>query len=76
MGGEVVGSLLLGLYDERGRLQQVGSASSFTAARRIELRSELPADTTDHPWARSPQQVSVRRGDRHAGARALTKVCI
>ena len=36
--GEGVGSLLLGLYDEEGRLHHMGVASSFSAARRKELR--------------------------------------
>jgi ATP-dependent DNA ligase len=52
--GELVGSLLLGLYDERGRLQHVGVTSAFTAARRRELALEL-ASLRDgalegHPW--------------------------
>ncbi len=52
--GELVGSLLLGLYDERGRLQHVGVTSAFTAARRRELALEL-APLRDgalegHPW--------------------------
>ncbi|MEO8106952.1 MAG: ATP-dependent DNA ligase [Actinomycetes bacterium] len=51
--GPVVGSLLLGLYDEQGRLQHVGVCSSFTAARRVELVDELAPYVTDlesHPW--------------------------
>jgi ATP-dependent DNA ligase len=52
--GELVGSLLLGLYDERGRLQHVGVTSAFTAARRRELAEELAplrVDALDgHPW--------------------------
>jgi len=51
--GEVVGSLLLGLYDDSGRLHHVGVASSFTAARRLELVEELApyvTDLSDHPW--------------------------
>lgn len=36
-----VGSLLLGLYDTEGALRQVGGASAFTDARRIELVQEL-----------------------------------
>ncbi|OLE23541.1 MAG: ATP-dependent DNA ligase, partial [Catenulispora sp. 13_1_20CM_3_70_7] len=39
--GEGVGSLLLGLFDERGVLHHVGVASSFTAVRRRELVGEL-----------------------------------
>lgn len=52
--GEGVGSLLLGLFDDHGTLHHVGVASSFTAARRKELVTEL-APLRDHaldghPW--------------------------
>ncbi|MBZ5734407.1 ATP-dependent DNA ligase [Nocardioides sp. TRM66260-LWL] len=48
----LLGSLLLGLWDD-GRLQHLGVAASFTAARRAELIEELaplvcPID--EHPW--------------------------
>ncbi len=57
-GQDVVGSLLLGLYDDDGRLHQVGSASGFTAARRLELLSELPgAPSPAHPWAQPVEGV-------------------
>jgi len=50
----VVGSLLLGLYDDRGRLHHVGVTSSFTLARRKELAAELaplrPNALDGHPW--------------------------
>jgi ATP-dependent DNA ligase len=53
--GEMVGSLLLGLYDAADVLHHVGIASSFTAARRRELVAELAplrAGAADgHPWA-------------------------
>jgi len=51
--GPVVGSLLLGLFDDAGHLQHVGVCSSFTAARRKELVEELAPlviDIDDHPW--------------------------
>jgi ATP-dependent DNA ligase len=52
--GEMVGSLLLGLYDERGRLHHVGVTSSFTAAMRRQLAGELEPlrkdALEDHPW--------------------------
>lgn len=41
--GQGVGSVLLGLYDQTGRLLQVGGASAFTNARRLELVAELDA---------------------------------
>jgi ATP-dependent DNA ligase len=49
----VLGSLLLGLYDDHGTLQHVGVAASFTAKRRAELVEELAplvVDTVEHPW--------------------------
>ncbi|MET4636842.1 ATP-dependent DNA ligase [Mycetocola sp. 2940] len=39
--GAGVGSLLLGLYDESGVLRNVGGASAFSNARRLELVDEL-----------------------------------
>ena len=52
--GPVVGSLVLGLYDDEGALQHVGVAASFPMARRKELVAELEpyllADGQDHPW--------------------------
>ncbi len=54
--GNGVGSLLLGLHDEDGRLHSVGVASSFKAAQRRELLAELtplvipPDDMASHPW--------------------------
>jgi len=52
--GEGVGSMLLGLYDDRGELNHVGVASSFTKARRAELVEELAPLREDalvgHPW--------------------------
>jgi ATP-dependent DNA ligase len=50
----LVGSLLLGLYDDRGRLHHVGVTSSFTMARRKELARELAplrhGAMDEHPW--------------------------
>jgi ATP-dependent DNA ligase len=52
--GELVGSLLLGLYDDRGRLHHVGVTSAFTMAERRALAKELEplrANALDHhPW--------------------------
>jgi ATP-dependent DNA ligase len=50
----IVGSLLLGLYDDRGVLHHVGVTSSFTKARRRELAEELEPLRKNalegHPW--------------------------
>ncbi len=52
--GTMVGSLLLGLYDDAGKLQHVGICASFTTARRRELAAELAplrdGAAEDHPW--------------------------
>jgi ATP-dependent DNA ligase len=53
-GHGVVGSLLLGLYDDKGSLHHVGVTSSFTMSRRRELADELAPlreNALDHhPW--------------------------
>jgi len=53
-GKDAIGSLLLGLYDDTGRLHHVGVTSSFTMAMRRQLVNELePLRTNalkDHPW--------------------------
>lgn len=52
--GPVVGSLLLGLYDDAGRLQHVGVSASFPMARRKALMEELEPlrmeSVEGHPW--------------------------
>src|SRR5581483_838311 len=52
--GGVVGSLLLGLFDDEGVLHHVGVASGFSAARRTELVAVLEpyrkAAGRGHPW--------------------------
>ena len=53
-GKDVVGSLLLGLYDDRGVLQHVGVTSAFTMATRKQLALDLAPlrkdALKDHPW--------------------------
>ncbi|HEY8507906.1 MAG TPA: ATP-dependent DNA ligase [Steroidobacteraceae bacterium] len=53
-GKDVVGSLLLGLYDDNGVLQHVGVTSAFTMAMRKQLAKELEPLRTNamenHPW--------------------------
>lgn len=62
-GADAIGSLLLGLYDERGSLASVGVVGAFPMARRRELLTELqPLVTTfdDHPWAWARQEEGER----------------
>jgi ATP-dependent DNA ligase len=53
--GGVVGSLLLGLYDDEGNLHHVGVASGFSVARQRELVDEVAPYRENaldgHPWA-------------------------
>lgn len=62
-GPDAVGSLLLGLYDDRGVLASVGVVGAFPMARRRELMAELASWVTtfdDHPWAWARQEDGER----------------
>ena len=52
--GKAIGSLLLGLYDDRKTLQHVGVCASFTKEKRTELLTFLEPwrknALKDHPW--------------------------
>ena len=65
--GDVVGSLLLGLYDDAGTLHHVGVSASFPMARRRELVDELAplrlSEGEPHPWA------EWRSEEAHEGSR-------
>ena len=69
--GPIVGSLLLGLYDDSGDLQHIGVAASFPMARRAELVEELEpyrAEALDgHPWQdwANAQVVNGSNGEEH-----------
>jgi ATP-dependent DNA ligase len=70
----LLGSLLLGLYDDRGTLQHVGVSASFTARRRAELVGELAplvVEPEEHPWGgwASAEHHNVT-GDRLPGAQS------
>ena len=69
--GPVVGSLVLGLYDDDGALQHVGVAASFPMARRKELVAELDpyraGDGAAHPW--TGEAMSERAPTSSAGSR-------
>ena len=67
--GPVVGSLLLGLWNDEGRLQHVGVAASFPMVRRASLVDELAPLRTDveaHPWASWADQ-AAHEGNRLPG---------
>jgi len=50
--GGVVGSLLLGLYDDDGLLHSIGVTAAFSVERRKELLTEIAQlrDPAEHPW--------------------------
>ncbi len=66
----LLGSLLLGLYDDEGNLRHIGVAASFTVARRAQLLDELQPlvcdDPADHPWGQ--WQEITASGERVQGA--------
>src|SRR5262245_24445938 len=53
-GEGIIGSLLLGLFDDEGELQHVGVCASFTDEKRVELAEFLAPyrknALEDHPW--------------------------
>jgi ATP-dependent DNA ligase len=65
--GDGIGSLMLGLYDDDGRLHHLGVASNFTAAVRRELLDGLApmvaTDLSDHPWGVWADQQAHESGD-------------
>ena len=76
-----VGSLLLGLYGDGGRLNHIGVASSFSAKQRPLVADQLEPlvleDPTTHPWAEW-MEVEAHDGDQRlpgaphrVGGRAL-----
>ncbi len=74
--GTLVGSLLLGLYDDTGRLNSVGVTSSFTMEARAALVEELAPlreNALDgHPWAEWAEFEAAARasGQRMPGAKS------
>jgi ATP-dependent DNA ligase len=72
--GTHVGSLLLGLYDDQGKLHHVGVTSSFTWDRRASILKELEplrADGLDgHPWREWAEwaEAAEANGQRLPGA--------
>jgi ATP-dependent DNA ligase len=65
--GTHVGSLLLGLFDDAGKLHHVGVTSSFSWPRRAELASELEPlrqNALDgHPWGEWAEWASAGSAD-------------
>jgi len=72
----MIGSLLLGLYDDSGALQHVGVCASFTLEKRHELVEFLAPYRTDalvnHPWRlwADPGSVPGEAGQRMPGGQS------
>jgi len=70
--GTMIGSLLLGLWNEAGQLQHAGVTSSFTAERRRELVGFLEPYRHDalegHPWREWKEYEAAWEGRRMPGA--------
>jgi ATP-dependent DNA ligase len=72
--GTLIGSLLLGLWNDEGQLQHVGVTSSFTMVKRAELVEFLEpyrsGGMTDHPWREwaMAEAVAAEEGRRMPGA--------
>lgn len=67
-----VGSMLLGLHGDDGRLHHVGVCSAFSAVRREELVDELApyvaGGLDGHPWSEWAEQTGVGDDQRMPGA--------
>jgi ATP-dependent DNA ligase len=73
--GTLIGSLLLGLYDDAGALQHVGVCASFTKAKRAELVEFLAPyrenALANHPWKAWAEHGSVAEpGQRMPGGQS------
>jgi ATP-dependent DNA ligase len=71
--GEGVGSLMLGLYDNEGRLHHVGVIGAFSVVRRRELLTELAPyfdlGPDAHPWAEWAHWAGAGTGAAASGQR-------
>ncbi|AFR30881.1 ATP-dependent DNA ligase [Arthrobacter sp. Rue61a] len=70
---KVVGSMLLGLHDDTGRLHHVGVVASFPMARREALVAELEpyqVELSEHPWGEWANQDETAGGSRMPGAQS------
>lgn len=62
-GGDAIGSLLLGLYQDDGQLASVGVIGAFPMAERRRLFTELQSLVTtfdDHPWSWAAHEAGER----------------
>ena len=69
----LLGSLLLGLYDDEGRLRHIGVAASFTEKKRAELfelmQERVAIGDGTHPWAGWSEITASGGRTQQAGSR-------
>jgi ATP-dependent DNA ligase len=71
-GNDAIGSLLLGLYDDQGRLASVGVVGAFPMAMRRQLFREVQPLVTsfdEHPWSWAAITEDVRHPRESQGSR-------
>jgi ATP-dependent DNA ligase len=72
--GTLVGSLLLGLYNDSGALQHVGVCASFTMEKRQQLVEYLAPYRShaldNHPWKRWAEAADAEAGHRMPGGQS------
>lgn len=71
-GPDRIGSLLLGLHDDRGVLASVGVVGAFPMATRVALFAELQPLVTsfeDHPWNWAAHELGERTPRKNEGSR-------
>jgi ATP-dependent DNA ligase len=71
-GDDAIGSLLLGLHDDNGKLASIGVIGAFPMARRKELFTELQPLVTGfegHPWNWAAPAAGVRNPREAEGSR-------
>jgi ATP-dependent DNA ligase len=71
-GDDAIGSLLLGLYDDQGRLASVGVVGAFPMAMRRQLFREVQPLVTsfdEHPWSWAAISEDVRHPRESQGSR-------
>jgi ATP-dependent DNA ligase len=71
-GDDAIGSLLLGLYDDQGRLASVGVVGAFPMAMRRQLFREVQPLVTsfdEHPWSWAAITEDVRHPRESQGSR-------
>ena len=75
--GDGVGSLLLGAYDDDQVLHHLGVASSFKAAERPQLLTELARlhldDISSHPWGGWAEQTEASDGTMPGGPQPVER---